>query len=369
MPPIFSTRSDYQVWVCDTQGTRLYPINEFKALGYALVVNDVGEMSVTLNSPLSSSEIGPDYRLEIERAVNNQSAQVEGNTQWFVYRIQNDWMSDGTRSQTILARNANCILDRRIVAYRSDSAYANITNDNADSIMKQIVRTNYGSLATDTARQTALSIDGDTGEGALTSMQMARQRVLDSLKQLADYSAQQGTPLFFGMTWTGFTFQFSTRKTSWGNDRRQGVGLSFVISVDSDAVGEASLVEDYDGERNFVYAGGEGDDTVRTVQTAEDTNRSGRGPYSRIEDWVDVQSTDDAIILAGARSAVNALKPRKTLSATLRSTVGSLYGVDWNWGDFITVTAGDDSFNCRIDAVQVQVDGPNETITAQIRSE
>jgi len=126
-------------------------------------------------------------------------------------------------------------------------------------------------------------------------------------------------------------------------------------------------------ERNYAYAGGQGEGTERVIETSEDATRSGASAYNRREVWVDSRHTDEsAIIQNRADGAVERGRPVRQLTGRLTETDGFRFGIDYNFGDELTAEAFGYTVDCHLDFVQGVYRasaGQKEVITANLRGE
>jgi hypothetical protein len=108
---------------------------------------------------------------------------------------------------------------------------------------------------------------------------------------------------------------------------------------------------------NVAYGLGRGEEAARDVQTSEDTTRSGASLFARAEAATNaVQESTSAGVLDAADGRVQKGRPVTTFTAQLLSVPGSLYGLDFDFGDRITATYDGRQFDCLIRAVTVAVD-------------
>ena len=140
----------YQVYLTTDRGQRIALLDHFIELEYVRVVNDVG----SLRGKWSAQEFDPawlvdDMRVEVWRAFADDQA----------YRLDfagflRAWLEKTEGSVSTVSANwqdYNEILARRIVAYADGSVQADQT-DEADDMMKKIVRQNLGDECVDTTR-------------------------------------------------------------------------------------------------------------------------------------------------------------------------------------------------------------------------
>src|SRR3990172_11852280 len=195
--------AEYQVALLDQYGIVLTQLEVFSSLDYTRIVNSVGSLVVTIPNIydqylFSGTDIIRDNRIEVYRRIGGGSFYRDMETQWLAVKGNKILNERGERLTKITCVDLMQLLTRRIVAYNSGAAQASKT-DQADDVMKAIIRENFGSLATDTSRSwlTYLSIEANFGLGQSISKAFSRRKVLTVLKELANASYQAGTYVAF----------------------------------------------------------------------------------------------------------------------------------------------------------------------------
>jgi hypothetical protein len=103
---------------------------------------------------------------------------------------------------------------------------------------------------------------------------------------------------------------------------------------------EGFWIEDYRDEVNYVYVGGKGQDTGRTVREVSDADRIKRSPINRREAFEQYSSQSDTDILdSHGKMKLREGQPEKELDRKLGSLSARPFGVDWELGDTITVAS------------------------------
>lgn len=337
------------------------------------VVNGVGSLDLVL--PLGAVDdalLRRDYLITILRSIDGGPPALLHDQAYLIQRVAID---SAARTVTVGAVDLNDLLRRRIVAYYAGSSETART-DAADDLCKTIVRENIASTASDYAGATdrglpmnALAVAADLGAAPTISKAYAwRTPVLELLRDIAEASREAGTYLAFDLiAIAGQPPEFRTYTGQRGIDRRATMPA---LSEATGTLTNVQLVYDYSAEVNVAYAGGQGEQTDRIVQTASDAARVGTSVYARSEAFVYSQATTDAEALADARGAVSAGRSRVTFAAELTPSLGVQYGRDVAFGDYVMAEAFGRVFACRLDAVTVGVDSNGlETIGAALRAE
>jgi hypothetical protein len=368
---------EYELRLYGPTGSLQTIITDSFELDYTLVVNGVGVLVVTLPTTydsllFASGDVILDNRLEVWRKVAGGSPYLEGLAQWLVQK--GDWIEGDTPLTRITALHANCLLDRRIVAYNSGSSQADKSAAAADNRMKDVVDENLLAAAVDTDRSIAtyLQLQSDAGAGASISKAFSRRNVLAVLQEYAQSSTLAGTYLAFDIvSLTSALLEFRTYAGQRGVDRRWPNGVDPVlIGPEYGNIAEARLTFDHTVEKTVVYAGGQGEGAARTVAESEDASRTAASVLGRREMFIDSRMTNDATQLADeADASLRSQRPKQSFSALLVETDGSVYGLHYGYGDFLTVQLRGQSIECRLDTVHVRLAERRENIEMLLRAE
>ena len=365
----------YSVYLCDPYGVRLADASAFVSLKYTRVVNNSSTAILILPSDFDTSLIRiPDGRMEIWRKVPGSSREVlDTETTWLIKKLRYDQDDHGKVAIRVEADTPLCIL-RDPGKFVDISALADPTfSDPLDDAMKNLVLQNAGSFAT-AARDltTYLTVAPYLSRAPTVTKTFPWRDVLKTLQELGAASAQEGTYLAFDIVApTPDTLQFRTYTGQRGVDHRFPSGINPVlIGPAFGNVGACYLELDYRNEVTYALAGGKGELTARLTGSAQDTTRIGASPFGRREHFVNAASYDTTTGLAGeAEAAVRAGRPRSIFQGKLIDTPDTRYGVHWGWGDFVTVQAFGQSFDCRIEAITVTVERGKETIDVTLRND
>ena len=154
-----------------------------------------------------------------------------------------------------------------------------------------------------------------------------------------------------------------------GGDRR--LGLEF--SPENGNLKDASLIENHLEEVTAVWVGGNGQGASQLITSVEDSARVTSSRWNRVERWKSASSEATATALADAgRADLRKGQPEEQLAATILNAPGgpdtprSLYGLDWDFGDWVRVNYAGRQFDVEISTVYVAVDEQgNEEITGR----
>jgi hypothetical protein len=258
------------------------------------------------------------------------------------------------------------------VAYAAGSAQAEIT-DNADDMMKTIVRYAATASATDTDRSWAangFTVAADLGHAPSISMAFSYRNVLDVLYDIAEASRENGTRLYFDVVPVSqddgtLGWQFRTYTGQPGADRTGADQVMF--SPDFGNLHNADLTFDYTDERNVIYAGGRGLETERIVIEVEDAARAKASPWARSEKFYNCsgQAETTAQVTAAGKGELSAHQPTIDFVGTLTDAPSTRFAVDWNFGDLAMVGYRGYQYEAVINLVSLKFDGEGKkTISA-----
>jgi hypothetical protein len=366
--------SSYTLWFSDNAGRRIQPITDFQSLDYTLVTNGVGILKLTLPADRFPRQlIKPagwvDAWIEVWRGYGYGPERLEGETVFLIRKMDTFVGPGGELYLEVTALDAKSILDARIVAALSGSAYAKKTAA-GDTLMKAVVREHLSSLAVDATRALASSffaVDGDTSLGASITLEFAKESVLSVCQKAAQASAQALTPLYFDVVLANQatrTLQFRTYTTARGTTR------TLVFSQDRRNLVNARLSEDYTGQRTYAYAYGPGEAALQIIGTASDATEIALRPVGRRETNSD--SRNGTVLATANNDASVALRNQRAntvLTGDIVNAPDSPYGSAWRHGDQIPVEFLGRTFVSNIETVHVTVTAATENVQAGIRSQ
>lgn len=374
--------TDFQVHLLSQTGQFIADLGDFFRLQYTLTEIGVGALEITLPPThdgllFSNQDVIVDQRIEVSRRSGAGAFVLEGQATWLI-QTGRQAQSAG-RTTSLRAFHANDLLRRRIVAYAAASAQADKAANEADDMMKDIVDENFSASATDVARRLSagyFTIQGDLSDGASIAKAFSRRIVLNVLQELAQASAAAGTYLSFDVVNAGGGIQqFRTYTGQRGNDhRQQGGSPPLLIGPAYGNLLDAAIEFNHEGEVTYVYAGGQGEEAARAIGTASDATRIALSPFGRREQFIDARMTDDATQLSDeADAALQAGTYKIILSGNLQDTDGFVYGVDYAWGDYLTIGIGAFNADCRLSVVTVTLEngreGIQQTVQAPLKGE
>lgn len=366
------------VYILNPDGERLAMVgggagagkSDFLALTYTSSVNASGRASIELRAGQLPAwlSVAVDWQLEITRSTSPALPErIEHGTRWFVRRL-NENIARGTL--TLSAESALGILGTRDVAYTAGSAQATKSGA-ADDLIKAIARENLGTLAA-SDRQIAtslLSIQADSSQAPTIAKSFSRRNVLTVCQEIAAAATQAGSFVAFDVVAAGSALELRTYLGQRGVDRSL-TGISPLV-IEADALGEASLDFDFSDEATAIYAAGQGIEAARDVEVRVSA-AAGRSPWARRETTLSATNVAQGNLAALGNEAERGLwerRARQRLSATITETPQLRYGIDWDWGDRVTVAIGTRTWAVRVDQCTVSIANGVERVTATVRVE
>ena len=363
-------RSRWEIWSSDSRGNRLKLSGNGGQFGVGRLLNGIGEWYLNLPSSFDMTLVPLDNMIEFWRAPENGPLSlfcvgfIKERERW-------------TRGRRISGPDQNDILQTRIVAYAAGSTDSEITT-NYDDMMKHVIRSNFGTLATDTDRDLSgynFTIEPDSAAAPSGTLAFSRENTLDTLIKIADASREAGTELYFDLVPViqsdqSIGFNFRTYINQSGQDRTQDASNPTFFGEKYGNMLEAIVIEDANEEINDVYAGGQGEEASRTIVQAENLTRIGRSPWNRREGFVNYSNADSTgVLLAAAQAMITDKRPRKKFNGAIVDTPQARFGVDWGLGYRVTCDHDGEQFDALIKQVDLEVDNENETITAKVEVE
>lgn len=357
----------YQIVFHDDNGQRIdtFLLGDLSSMEYTILENDIGVLTLTLPLRWDFDWFQVDRIITVERDAGS-GFYTEAEQGWFL----RDWAftSDENNNQLVelICYNGNYLLSGRVVAYNAGSAEAGKTNQ-ADDMMKDFVRENLGSSATDTARRWAnLTVEADRTLGPSITKAGSRQIVLTLLQEIALASWERGTYLVFDTVYTGAgQFKFKTYTGQRGEDHSSDSANPRLVTP------ELPRLEYLHGEEhNYIYCGGQGEEDARVIKTATNTAWTGASRWNRREHFEDARYVEtEAAVQEDAYAFLYQYRPRRALSGNLQDSDGLRYGVDYRFGDIVTCQAFGVTMDCHVSSVHVTYADGQEALDILVRGE
>ena len=366
----------YEVWLTDAFGNPVAIFDEFRSIDLARKINDVGVLELVIPAKYPRYIFGIDRRIEVWRRAFRQPPALEGETPWFIRSIEEFLDDDGVEFLKIKAFDANHILKRRIVPYNKGNSNLNADKvQEADDMMKAIMRENYGALALDTDRNISshLAVQGDATLAPQVFKSFSRKVVYNVLKEIGETSYEYGTYLAFDIVYnpSAKTFEFRTYIGQRGTDRTVTSGKNIlIVGAEYGSLSNVTLEDDQSDTYNYVYAGGQSIGDIRAVFEVSDPDSISISPFNRIEYFENASSTDDLDELeTAANAALEDGRARVRFEGELQLGSNITYGVDIKFGDKVTAEFKGQRFDVWVDAYSLRIEGSSDQIDIVLRSE
>jgi hypothetical protein len=364
--------SRYEVHWYSDNGNRKEILNAFNTLQYVRAENNYGMLILTI--PLGDWRYD-DFRLNDMFEVWREKAGVTSLQNETAYFLR-DWElyadSDGRHFVDLYAKDANFLLDSRIVGYAADTTQAKKT-DYADDMIKEIVKQNMAGLAAAARQISTITVEDDLSDSVSITKGFAWRNILKVCQEIAETATSSGTYTCFDMIRTGVnSFRFRTYTGQRGIDHGKDSGDPRPVGEAYGNLVDAQLGTYHSEEINYIYAGGQGQQDDRIVVEESDDDRIAYGyPYNRIEAFHDARHCEtEASVEAEADSALRNSMPRKIITGTLADTEGMQFGIDYGFGDIVNVQAFGHSVDCHISSMMVKVGHDSEEqLSIRLRGE
>ncbi len=363
---------NYELWLTDDVGrrlTQLRPVN-FSA---SRVANAISGLSMRLPVAFDRDLLERDNIIQVWR--DGSLFGLYFIRRWKISVSGNNMLID------VWGRGPNDILRRRPTLGYAGETEVTASAEPADDLMKRIVTNaladSLGTFPTPdfgTRALSGLSVQGDVGRGPEIDKGFAYKELLSSagggiLTEIASIARAQGNEVFFSVepsvvTGRRASFEFRTTTGQPGNDL---TGTRLLFSQENNNIEDPSLEHDYEDEINYIYAAGQGQGDNREIQQAYDADRIRQSVWNRCEAAVDARQQDDPDkVLNKARQALNDGRGRVSFDAVPLSVPGSRFGVDWGYGDRVSVSFAGERFESVIRAVSLDVSPGVEKIGTRL---
>jgi hypothetical protein len=363
--------TSYELRITDPYGETIKTTDEFTALDYARKVNEIGELSLSIEDKGEKAIYVPENRIEVWRS-KGLSSRLDMNAVWFIYSVRNGKNLNGSNTFEIEAHDQIGLLDRRIVPYNEGNPTTQKQGP-ADDVIKAIMRENFGALATDTDRDLSayLTIQGDSSTAPQVTRFFAKENVYDIIKEIADTSYENGTFLAFDIIYNpnSGTFEFRTYFGQRGIDRSILLDArALIFGLEYGSLDSITLQSDRGDERNYIYAGAKDVVGIVPPQTAIDIASIGLSPFHRKEFFQNASNSDDATELQlEADAALEEHRFKRTFEAELTQEFAvEKYGEKFDFGDKVSVSFDGNVYTAFVNAISVSVNNNGEKIEATL---
>ena len=352
----------------------IWESEDFNYLSYRLNADDVTEV-----------EFEPLTGVDLPRAVFNKMAlmqiwrspwgaadyALEGGTEWMVVRCTVEYDDEGVRRVRIAASHPNLVLQKRLVAYPSETTQAEKTQDMGSdapvvTLLEQFMRENVGDLAEVGRSIPSLRMTSIPAVLPAVEVSAPWRNLLSTLQELARQEDVNGERCYFSLTEREDVFDFRIMRGALGRDLTDRV----VFGYEHGNLSSLTITDDYGREVNTIYVGGEGQGLDQIVAMRQ-SGGAGTNPAFRWEDFLQAGyyvDSDSAMQSEGDRYLA-ANGARRGVKAQAIDSSPHVYGMDFNHGDRVTLRAEGASYSCVIYAVAVTVEDALEKIELYLETE
>lgn len=385
----------YEIYVCDSYGNIVAPFNIvdfnlFVEIQIQRSVGEIGSCYIKLSGGSNSTAVltfmarynllKKDTILLIYRIVGSKKTLLL-DTVWFVRTIEQYRETTGSFILKITAYDTNYLLAARLTSGQFNNAPQTVyQNTQISSVMSSLVSFNIGSQA-GVRRMASFSEANDLGNYGYavehyTTTGIAYPYVnlisaLQELSQLTQTPSQANEDLFpvyfdtVAVNTNAFIFQLFANQR--GADRRYSNGSRKGLLL-SDTLGQLQrlrFVADWQDEKTSITAIYRENTTITRI-TNRDERRIANSPFSVREAFITSPTSDvKSATISALREPQN--YPQYTVYATIQDVPAFLFGVDWNYGDYVTVNAFGTQVDARIHAMTITLTNKAEQIDVNMQ--
>jgi hypothetical protein len=360
--------------VFDTDGTQIARINDFISLQYNFVELQVGSMILELDdTQLDKSLLGVDKIFQIYREIPGQPPYLEGERLWYLRRWN---LSSRTNSShliyTLEAQDANHLLTRRIINGHEGGAVATKAQA-GDNMLKAYVREAAGSLTT-AARDMRpyLDVAANVGAAAVLRFTGEHTNLYDTCKWVCQKGQEKGIYLVFDCVYSApGNSIFTTYVGARGTDHGSTSGDIRLFGIELGNLSDAALSYDFMETANYCFSMGSGRQDAREIAEVSNAPSIARSILNRHEfvyHCSGIFRTTTEIQAMGYK-ALGKVKDKVRFTGYLVDTPAMRYGVDYGFGDIVTVQFAGVTVDCHVVSIANSVREGGETPTIYVEGE
>lgn len=338
----------YEIWLCNNLGKRIALLDKAITLGWIRAAGAVGGIDLVVPDYYPSNFWIPDNSLQFWRT---PELSIPPRLTAFGY-IEKIQMKEHGGADIIHVSGADQmrLLEGKIVQLKSGhNNYSGPTDD----LMKEIVRRNLGSLATDTSRDLTsygLTVAPDASVGTDITMEASWETVLTSLRDFHATSAvkengnNETHATYFDLAMViqndSVGYRFYTAQDYLGADRSSSSSKPAIFGREWGNMEQPVFEVDFTGEANYIYGLGNSEEKYKFLQLAwvqKGLAALANAPMGRKEKVALIRKImSKKGLLDGTRAAAHVYRPTVKFTATLKDTPQTRYDIDWGFGDLIT---------------------------------
>lgn len=362
--------SKYFVSIKTPYNAPVLNVNEFYKL--ELFRSEFGVGSLYVDFPMQEAmrqNISTEWRLEVYRRTAGGELVRVGDTQWIVKLVRYKVDEQNKAKLHILAYDAMCLLDKRIVAYVDGTAQTSKTMP-ADDMLKEIVRENLGALASDYHRDLSewLVVEPDASIApVVTKSEFGLQKVLPVLNDICELSNAAGMYLSYDIVYDEsigklvFRTYPHQRGADRGSDSPSPVYLAHhtdPVNVMGSGLNYASIEIDATDERSYVYSGRQAKNVNAIFAEIGNDIVNQSGPFARSEDFITTgESVEYNDVMIEAHAWLQHKFRNLLLNAHIQEANDMQFGRDYGFGDILALRYLGTTLNIHLDEFKIVVGG------------
>ena len=385
----------YEIYVCDNYGNIVAPFNivDFNLFVEVMIqrsVNEIGSCYIKLSGGSNSTSVltfmsrynllKKDTILLIYRIVGSKKSLLL-DTLWFVRTIEQYRETTGSFILKITAYDTNYLLASRLTSGQFNNSPQTIyEKTQISTIMSNLVASNIGSKS-GVRRMASFSEAVDLGNYGYsvehytaTGISYPYVNLLSALQELSQLTQTPSQtnedlfPVFFdtvAVDSNSFIFQLFANQR--GADRRYSNGSRKGLLL-SDTLGQLQRLRfeaDWQDEKTSITAVYRLNNQV-FIATNRDERRIANSPFAVREAFITASTIDvKSATINALREPINF--PKYTVYATIQDVPAFLFGIDWNYGDYVTVNAFGTQVDARIHAITITLTNKAEQIDVNMQ--
>ena len=344
----------YSLRLFTPAGGNLGALTDYAGFALAYGQGAVGVCSVTLGNKWKTAQAYPPFtRLEVWRSVGGIT-YLEGERIWFLLDQVDYRDSDGRQMQQLIFYDANYILASRYILAAAESAEADKT-DNADDMIKDIVKETIGSEATAARQVTGLTVAADNAAATSITKAFHGRRVIDVLNEVCAKARDNDEALFYDFVRTAEnTLEFRTFMGQRGTNRGKDSAAPLRLTWEGGNLREPSITYNRYGAANYIHAAGQGIKGARVTKYATDAVPP--TGWARLEYFKDCRNVEsETEVQAEADAIYEERRPKAEFEGSLSDTLAVRYGRDILYGDRVWVEYAGWQFEAHVTNVSLSV--------------
>ena len=347
---------------------KVFDAQAFYQIRYSRVYNGVGAIALTLpvdRMPAAAMDL-TDCFIEVQRTSPITGQLIVEETyfarSWRRYRMGVD------ERYSIGGLSINHLLWRRYVDPNNDPLEAggySTKGGPADLVLYQYANEQMSSLASAPRQFPGLIVPGVLGVAPHVGLRLQYENMLDIFQQ----TCKQAGIDFHIVRTTGILMELrigylTVDRTQEANYPTQQFVL---LTPERGNLSNPSFSRDRTEEQNFVRMQAKGQGTDRYAIEYQNSEATSASPFNRIEFAADARNVEKGDNLGILTEAADVLKERQQLIQfefePMGTEPGNIYRQNWDVGDLITATWGDNTANLRILSIEMNVTDAGERLS------